>query len=1646
MPFIKITDTLGRITTISGTPGTSGHTMTVSLPDNTQLQYEVQQPENQSNILALSKYKNATGCVTDYGYTLQTTGFSAESREVLDHANIYVNLTTITHPTQSQTKFDYAIDETRLGFYGAMTVYRLASRSDYTGGETKNLVSYTYSANDYSGYPEHLFSTHVPESYTYQTTVTNSSGTVTTATFNKNHLTTSVAVTDGTNTLRETLYEYNADKFPIKTTTRQYNLDGSCLEAVEVSEYDNKGNVTAEWSSQANGDTTNTEHKTTYTYDSTYGVPLTQTYKTNEGTTVRVENALDTAKKNIISTTVYVNDVITRKTDYAYDSYGNVTQQKQYRDMGDLTDYALTEYTYQNGAYLTQEKYSGLVTVDGTAAVATPGQAAGIVVTTHTYDTLGRRLTTTDGNGNTTTYAYDALGNVTSVTNPDGTTVAYDRNYTANQVTVTDENSNSLIYTYTPLGQEYEIVNSLTNGVITRKEYDAYSRLSKVTDFVYGGVTEYTYDIFDRILSETSKQGDVVLAQTLYSYDDAAENGLYQKVTKTIVGDFNAPSIVTTQYTDKHGNVAKTGKVLNGTEYLDVSTFDYVGNVLSTLTAADTANGLEYTSHFAYNEANQVVTAYNALGQFTTNTYDALGNLVQATDYAGTPTTYTYDNLGRLLSQTFTIEEGVTASTKYEYDPAGNLIREYKPTNAVGETAAWAKTEYTYNNRGRLTAVIQYEGEEVASVTRYTYDGVGNTLTMTTGLESLEDTEGSTTTYTYDRFGNVLTTTDALGKTETNSYSSLGRLNSSTDRNGSVTNYTYDALGRLLTTTVGEEAIQYTYTLTGQLRQEQQGQQLTQYTYDALGRTVQTVESPFSYTKTYTYDLTDNRTSTTVVQGDNTVQAVTYTHDDLNRLSTVTENGILRATYTYDDNGNRASLTYGNGVVENYQYNLANWITSLVNCKGNETLSSYAYTYYASGSQKSETDHNDVVTSYTYDDLGRLIEESETGGQTITYTYDANGNRLSLTASGTPVVDEDPDPVPEPDPEPTPDPDPEPTPEPDPTVIVITLDPNGGMLFMEEEWVELPVPEGYTLPVPTRMGYTFTGWYLGDTLITDNNLAQITESCTLVAHWQENEDGGGIIVIPPIWGGNTYTIVYSAGSGTGVMPMQRCPVDEWVALAENEFTKEGEHFVGWTIGGTLYYPGQLIMNLADAGESVTLHAVWSGDGTINPPIDPDPPSLEITSLSNTDTSTYTTTYTYDANSRLVSEVSNKTGANVLISYTYDDNGNLQSQLNVDNTATVTHGYDGFNQLVSSVTGAGTITYTYNAQGIRTSRTVGQTTTNYLLDGGNVIGAVESDEIDTYVRGVNLIFGRARYYLYNAHGDVVQLTNTNGELTKNYNYDAFGNERSPVETDVNPFRYCGEYYDTETGLYYLRARYYDPLVGRFTQADTHWNTANMIYGDNPQKINEREDALGLKTYSYAPQISAIIQSGNLYVYAAGNPITFVDQTGKWFGLVHNWVVDDIYKNYYTTGMRKNKMIDYESGFGFADLVNVNTAEVWEVKRYTVPMSKAVKQLEKYTLNHLHQKEYAHLDLITGGTAGTTIIQKAKLIKNSGLYTYYIDYWDYGNGIIQYDYDRNLNEGKAIQAVTGIVILGGAAFLIYITGGAAAPVLIPVALGG
>ncbi|TYQ13397.1 UNVERIFIED_CONTAM: RHS repeat-associated protein [Acetivibrio alkalicellulosi] len=181
-------------------------------------------------------------------------------------------------------------------------------------------------------------------------------------------------------------------------------------------------------------------------------------------------------------------------------------------------------------------------------------------------------------------------------------------------------------------------------------------------------------------------------------------------------------------------------------------------------------------------------------------------------------------------------------------------------------------------------------------------------------------------------------------------------------------------------------------------------------------------------------------------------------------------------------------------------------------------------------------------------------------------------------------------------------------------------------------------------------------------------------------------------------------------------------------------------------------------------------------------------------------------------------------------------------------------YDGFNRLIGFTGDGMTISYTYNGSGLRTGKTVNGVRTTYVWDGQNIVLEIDgaNNVKSKYIRGVNLISrydseSNPMFYLYNGHGDVTHLVPIHGDVI-NYDYDSFGNEKYPTEGDTNPFRYAGEYWDEETGTYYLRARYYDPGIGRFICEDSFKG-----YADDPLSLN-------------------------LYTYAHNNPVMFIDPSG------------------------------------------------------------------------------------------------------------------------------------------------------------------------
>ena len=245
----------------------------------------------------------------------------------------------------------------------------------------------------------------------------------------------------------------------------------------------------------------------------------------------------------------------------------------------------------------------------------------------------------------------------------------------------------------------------------------------------------------------------------------------------------------------------------------------------------------------------------------------------------------------------------------------------------------------------------------------------------------------------------------------------------------------------------------------------------------------------------------------------------------------------------------------------------------------------------------------------------------------------------------------------------------------------------------------------------------------------------------------------------------------------------------------------------------------------------------------------------------------TTVYKYNQNDELLrtDTLNGETEENAVVIYKNDKNGNQLATINryeipndrkdgsyVDIDVTlgdnrlnenVVNHYNALNQLTETLTKNYKVSFTYDAEGLRTGKTVNGEKTVYVWDGDQVVMELsEGGKVQKrYIRGNDLVYAdkgdemEKTYYVTDTHGNVVQLLDETGNVTKTYEYDSFGNEVNPDKKDENPFRYCGEYYDKETEEIYLRARYYQPSVGRFITRDTY--------------TGESDESLSLHLYTY-----------------------------------------------------------------------------------------------------------------------------------------------------------------------------------------------------
>ena len=220
-------------------------------------------------------------------------------------------------------------------------------------------------------------------------------------------------------------------------------------------------------------------------------------------------------------------------------------------------------------------------------------------------------------------------------------------------------------------------------------------------------------------------------------------------------------------------------------------------------------------------------------------------------------------------------------------------------------------------------------------------------------------------------------------------------------------------------------------------------------------------------------------------------------------------------------------------------------------------------------------------------------------------------------------------------------------------------------------------------------------------------------------------------------------------------------------------------------------------------------------------------------------------YNYNTSNQLTSTPSG--------SYTYDNNGNTLSD-----PSGKSYTWDFENRLTQAVVpGMGTVMFKYDPFGRRIQKSGPLGTTNYLYDGadasanvieeidntGNVLArysqGTDVDEQLTVLRSSTLSF-----YQRDGLGSATSLSSTAGTLANTYTYDSFGKVIASTRTLTNPFRYTGREFDSETGINYYRARYYDPTAGRFL-------------GEDPLRF-----AVG----------------GNFYPYVQNNPVGHIDPSG------------------------------------------------------------------------------------------------------------------------------------------------------------------------
>ena len=856
-------------------------------------------------------------------------------------------------------------------------------------------------------------------------------------------------------------------------------------------------------------------------------------------------------------------------------------------------------------------------------------------------------------------------------------------------------------------------------------------------------------------------------------------DGTYTRTTKTgMIYRFDTTGNLTS-IQDRNGRT--TTLTYSGSDLTGITDFNgrttTITNTGGKITSITDPLGRTYTIGYTNGYNTSITDPLNNTWQYA---YDTNGRMLTKTDPAGRQITYTYDASGKVL--TATDPEGKTRSMNYTESGL--------TTHTEKDGGVWTyKYDPTFTVKTEVTDPKGY-------TTQYTYNAGRNLI------KKIEH-DGSTTSYTYDENDNRLSVTDPLGKTTGYAYNSLNLVSSVTDPKGNITQYSYDAKGNLTTVTDPANAV-------------------THYQYDARGNII-SITTPLNKTTTMSYDshnnlvsVTDPKSGTATMTYDNAGNLLTQTdalnnttafqYNSLNQLIQITDPKGYVTNYTYDYNGNRLSSTDANSNTTQYLYNYKDQLTKITDALNNVTNLSYSGAGCGScgaGVDKliSVTDAKSHATAFEYDTAGNLTKETDPLGKITTYTYDGKGNLVARTS-------------------------------PDNKTITYAYDLNNRLIrktYSDNSITSFQYDDAGNMTYAGNQSIAYNFAY-----DANNRITGITDSNSRVIQYTYDADGNRTAMITP--DGRTITYSYDNSS-----------------LLANITTSLGNFAFAYDpnnrrITRTLPNGATSTYNYDENSRLTGIQTAKNQNAIDSTTYTHDNVGNRITKV----TPQESWSFDYDNIYRLT-QATPTGGIHQPETYTYDQVGNRLTKANEEppqGNETTTYAYDDENRLTGvSITQNNKnkqLTFAYDPFGRRISRTLVKDeigtdcdnpnicprTTTYVYDNQNIILEYNSsNEIQTrYTHGPNVDEPLAvevksgenfipYYYHADGLGSITALTDTQGAVVQRYEYDTFGNPTITTQGNINqPVTFTGREYDSETGMYFYRARYYDPKAGRFVTKD------------------------------------------------------------------------------------------------------------------------------------------------------------------------------------------------------------------------------------